>query len=134
MLHRGNRPGEYPRLRWHVEAFTEVDDSESHQGHHCREREYRQQVAVSLNVSILDMKTHGLSSFPGSTDQSAVESRGSIPEHIFWDCGVRGAAAARSEIGARSGSGGLFLEIVVIGRSNRSGYYPERREECFRHF
>ena len=40
-LYRGNRSGEYPRLRWHVDALTEAEDSKSHQEHHCREREYR---------------------------------------------------------------------------------------------
>ena len=40
-LYRGNRSGEYPRLRRHVDALTEAENSESHQEHHCREREYR---------------------------------------------------------------------------------------------
>jgi hypothetical protein len=40
-LYRGNRSGEYPRLRWHLDALTEAENCESHQQHHCGERKYR---------------------------------------------------------------------------------------------
>jgi hypothetical protein len=59
-LDRGSRPGEDPRLHGGVDAFTEVVNPGCHNEHNCHDREYRQQVAVPLEVSTLDVKMHGL--------------------------------------------------------------------------
>jgi hypothetical protein len=85
-LHRGNRSSEDPGLRWHVEPFTEVEDRGPHQDHYCYQRKYRQQVAVSLDVSTRSLKTHGLSSSAGDAEQFAIGLGGSIPKQLNDGC------------------------------------------------
>jgi hypothetical protein len=64
-----------------MDPFTEVKDSRSHDRHHCREHDEGQQVDMLLAVSTFDVKTHGLASSMGTTDQFAAESGGSAAEH-----------------------------------------------------
>jgi len=85
-LHRGNRSSEDPGLRLHVEPFTEVEDRGPHQDHYGHQRKYRQQVAVSLDVSTRSLKTHGPSSSAGAAEQFAVGLSGSILEQLNDGC------------------------------------------------
>jgi hypothetical protein len=82
MLHRGNRSSEDPGLHWHIETFTEVEQRGPHQDHNCHQREYRQQIAVFLDVATRNLKTHGHSSSAGDEEQFAVGLSGSIPKAL----------------------------------------------------
>ena len=53
-LHRGHGSGEDSHSHMYVSAFPEIVDSGPHDEHNCNEREYRQEVAVPLDVSTLD--------------------------------------------------------------------------------
>ena len=88
-------------MGWHVQTFTEVKDRRPHQDHNCHQREYRQQVAVSLDVSTRSLKTHGLSSSAGAAEQFAIGLSGSIPKQLNDGC-IQLVRAGLSEM-ARGG-------------------------------
>ena len=69
-----------------MEPFTEVEDRGPHQDHYCHQRKYRQQVAVSLDVSTRSLKTHGLSSSAGAAEQFAIGLSSSIPKQLNDGC------------------------------------------------